>query len=131
MSAPASDSQATIALLAQKLDMFGGLLVELKGLMQQLDQRLQQVERNTASYQSANDARLDETNRRLDEHEREIEKQESEINGLKTRINQSELTVQRLMIAYGVLVFIGSAFGLSVIALIWSLLTGQAQLVFQ
>jgi hypothetical protein len=37
----------------------------------------------------------------------------------------------RMMMAYGVLVFIGSAALLSVIALIWALITGQAEVVFK
>lgn len=96
---------------------------ELKDMMRSFDERLlsfnerlHNAENREAGCQPILTARLDAAFRKLDEHERKIESHNDYLAVLRT--------------AYRVQVFIASALGISIIALIWSLITGQARLDF-
>lgn len=52
------------------------------------------------------------------------------VGELTKAITATEKTVQALIPAYRILIFIGSALGASVIAFLWALITGQAEIVF-
>ena len=59
------------------------------------------------------------SHRRLDVHERRME-------AIETQMKEIRDALQPLIMTNRVLAFVGSAVGLSVIALIWSLVTGKA-----
>jgi hypothetical protein len=97
---------------------------EIKALVRSFDDHVRVVEMKEAGCQPITISRLDSTWRRLDDHEVRFVQHDARHQKLDRQLG-------RAMSMYGIFVFISSALGLSVIALIWSLLTGQATVVFK
>jgi len=68
--------------------------------------------------------------RRLDEFEKRLEERNKEMDKMRIQMEAIQKAIAPMISAYRMLVFLGSALGLSVLALIWSMITGQVQLVF-
>jgi hypothetical protein len=120
----ARGASASIALLAQRLETMGGSLDELKGMVKELRVTVDGLERREDRCQAVLQMRVDQAHARLDEQKRALEAMES-------WKELAERVMQKLQLAYGILAFVATAFGLSIIALIWALLTGQASVVFK
>lgn len=97
---------------------------EIKALVRSFDDHVRLVEMKEAGCQPITVSRLDSTWHRLDEHEIKLVQHDAKHQKLDRQLG-------RAMSMYGIFVFISSALGLSIIALIWSLLTGQATVVFR
>jgi hypothetical protein len=97
---------------------------EIKVLVRSFDERVRGVEMQEAGCQPLLSGRIDAAWRRLGEHDSTFDKHDGRLKDLEAQLG-------RLMTMYAIFVFIGSALGLSVIALIWALITGQAQVVFR
>lgn len=119
---------ANTAALQSQLDSLGERidkgLDEIKALVRSFDDHVRVVEMKEAGCQPITINRLDSTWRRLDDHEIKFVQHDARHQKLDRQLG-------RAMSMYGIFVFISSALGLSVIALIWSLLTGQATVVFR
>jgi hypothetical protein len=61
----------------------------------------------------------------------QLKQTEKELEDHDGRILATEKAVATLMMAYRIQVFLGSALILSILALIWSLITGQAEVSFK
>jgi chromosome segregation ATPase len=120
----ARGASASIALLAQRLETMGGSLEELKGMVKDLAGKVDSLERREDRCQAVLQMRVDQAHERLEEQKKAI----VALEGWK---DQTEKVIQKLQMAYGILAFVATAFGLSIIALIWGLLTGQASVVFK
>ncbi len=125
-----NDSRSTAALTAlqAQIDNLGERMEkgfdELKDMILSFDTRVRGLETREAGSQPVFTAGLEAARKRLDEHELQL-------RGLEKDISKLTLDCSKLTVAYGVLVFIGSSALLSVIALIWALITGQAEVVFK
>lgn len=75
-------------------------------------------------------AKIAEVIVRVDEHERRITKVETCVDDLEDRHEALENVVIQSGVAIKVGTWIMAIFGLSVIAFIWSLITGQASILF-
>lgn len=76
-------------------------------------------------------AKIAEVIVRVGEHERRITTAECDIKDLEKRHNELENVVIRSGEAIRLATWIMAIFGLSVIAFIWSLITGQATILFK
>lgn len=112
--APPGVSQSQISALEQRIEKG---FDELKEMLKGFDERVRAVEQREAGCQPIITARLDAAFRKIDDHD--------------LRLITVEKHADRMMAAYQFMLFMGSALGLSVIALIWALITGQAQVVFK
>lgn len=97
---------------------------EIKKLLRSYEERTRLIEIGEASCQPMVLARIEASWQKLVEHEVKLMTQDGKILKQDARLAQ-------LMMMYKIFVFIGGALGLSMIALIWSLITGQAQVVFR
>lgn len=97
---------------------------ELKNMVRPLDERLRAIERMEAGCYPVTVTRIDAVVKQLSDHETKIAAKSQQINKL-------EQQVSKLAGMYNFFIFISSAFGLSLIALIWALITGQAHIVFK
>jgi len=90
-----------------------------KGLTQTLDELKDQA---AARQKQINDFLIDYAGRRV-----QIETMRIEMDGLKDRVKE----IEKLAPAVRVMMWVGALLGASIIALIWALITGRAQVVFQ
>lgn len=118
------DGGQAYALLAQQLDQVGGTLNELKGMLRELAVKVENLEKREIGCQATLQIRVDAAHQRLD-------KTEQAVKTIDERQARSDQVMQRLQVAYGILVFVGSAFMLSMVTLIWALVTGEAMVVFR
>ncbi len=111
-----------VALLDQKLGLMGESLDDLKGMVKDLADKVGNLEKKEISCQASIQFRVDLAHSRLDA-------QAEQLKILEGWKSQASEFLTRLNTAYGILVFVASAFGVSIIALIWALVTGQAVVV--
>jgi len=97
---------------------------EIKDMLRSYEERTRAIEQREAGCQPIMHARLDAMQQYIIDHNTKFTTKSQQINSL-------EKQVARLAGMYNFFVFIGSALGLSVIALIWALITGQAQVIFK
>lgn len=97
---------------------------EIKDMLRSYEERTRAIEKLEAGCQPIVTGRIDAVWRKVDEHETRLETKSQQINSL-------EKQVARLATMYTAFVFIGSTLGVSVIALIWAMITGQATVVFR
>jgi hypothetical protein len=102
--------------VAERLGALTDVVVEVKDLVKCLDGRLDTFERQYIERHTQVVADVRTHTARLDDYER--------------RLDALEKIVQPLVMYARILSFIGGAAGLSIIALIWALLTGQATVSF-
>lgn len=105
--------------LAERIDTMIAALGEVKEIAQRLDDRLRQLEKNEIIEHSRLETKIDSVHRRLNGHDIQFLEMLKAIEPL-----------EGLLFAFRILSFIGSALGISVIALIWALITGQARINF-
>lgn len=120
----AGNWQAAIGLLTQRMETMGASVEELKGMVKELVVSVGALEKREIRCQAEVIGRADTNHLRIMEHEKQLETLE------KWR-EQADKILTKLNLAYGVLVFLGSALGISVIGLIWSLITGHAVVMFK
>jgi hypothetical protein len=125
---PGNVNAAAAAALQDQIDNLGARMDkgfdEIKALVRSFDERVRGVEMQEAGCKPIITSRVDASWRKLDEHDTTLGKHDERIKTLDKQLG-------RLMSMYGIFVFIGGGLGLSVIALIWSLITGQATVVFR
>ncbi len=109
--------------LVERVDAVIESQTEIKEMILRLDDRLRAIEREQVVEHVKLEAKADAAHRRLDEHEKRISANEASINALKDLIAP-------LVTANRIMTWIGGALGISVIALIWALITGQAHILF-
>jgi chromosome segregation ATPase len=97
---------------------------ELKEHINQLDDRLRKMEQTDAACIPVMNARIDHVNDKLKEHENSLTTKSQQIKTL-------EAQVARLANMYAIMTWIFGALGISVIGLIWALITGQAEVIFR
>lgn len=102
--------------LANKIDNLQSTLDRLEESMSKLDAEQRQSELNAARDNARIENKADSAHRRID--------------NLVTQLGTVQKELPTLILAYRVMAFIGGALGLSVIALIWALITGQAKITF-
>jgi predicted RNase H-like nuclease (RuvC/YqgF family) len=104
------------AVLAEKIDNLQTSINELKDTLRQLDGEQRQSELDAVRDHTRIEGKADAANNRLDIHSRRLEKVERDL--------------PNLILAYRIMATVGGVLGVSVIALIWSLITGQAHITF-
>lgn len=113
-----------LRLLEQRFDALGGALEELKAMVKDIGGQVAALEKREISCNLATQMRVEQAHQRLEE-------QAKAMKAMDERQDRHEMMMQRLYTAYGILVFVASAFGVSLVALLWSLMTGQATVVFK
>ncbi len=113
-----------IALLAQKVEIMGDSIEDLKAMVKELSTSMQALEKREIVCQGTVLNRADANHGRIEDHEKRL---------VQMRIWQDEAQkiLNQIQFGYKVVAFIGSAVGLSIIALIWALITGQAVIGFK
>lgn len=140
MSDLRSSSQSFDIVLERVANMQGDVS-EIKNSVKCLDECQHRFERDYLQehakvVQESNAAhrRLDEFEKRMKERNADFEyrmtERSKESAALRVQMTAIQESMTPLIAAYRVLAFLGGALGLSVIALIWSLITGQVKLVF-
>jgi uncharacterized protein involved in exopolysaccharide biosynthesis len=117
----------TAALQAQ-IDSLGDRMAsgfdEIKSLLISIEERTRLLETSEAGYQPLANSRIDAVVLKIADHETRLATKSQQINTLDKQ-------VAKLVGMYNFFIFVGSAFGLSLISLIWALITGHAQVVFK
>ena len=109
-----------VALLEQAVE---GLRGDLGELRTGLTETLNELKRQAADRQRQfNDLLVEYAAKCV-----EIERTRLDLDGLKKRVEE----IEKLLPAIRVVMWIGAALGASVVALIWALITGRAQVVFK
>jgi predicted RNase H-like nuclease (RuvC/YqgF family) len=90
---------------------------EIKNLLRSYEERTRKVEQQEAGCQPVITSQIKSVFLELGKHDGRIEKLEKQLG--------------RVMAMYSVFIFISGALGLSIIALIWAMITGQATVVFR
>ncbi len=93
------------------------VMEEIKGLLGEFGEKLQGLEKTEVGCQAVT--------------QQKVTALEKDMDALKQRIDQAEKIIARLNVIAGLLTFVGGSLALSVVALIWSLITGQAQVTFR
>lgn len=108
---------------------------EIKDLLRSYEERTRAIETREAGCQPLIQGRIDAVWRRVDEHDTKLATKSQQINELEKKIDKQNEQIgklgdliSKLVPMYKVFVFISSALGTAVIALIISLITGQAQI---
>ena len=104
------------SVLNQKIDALQQTLNEVRASLVRLDDEARKAEIESVRNNARIENKADAANARIDR--------------LAAQMVALEHDIPALMLAYKVLVFIGGALGLSIIALIWALITGQAHISF-
>lgn len=126
----AASDNGTLRVVMERLQGMTGALVELKAIVQSIDTRMRQAELDRVSAAAVMEAKITAAHTRLDSHGEKIEANTANIKALEASQAATDKRVGTLEPAYRVMVFVGSALGLSVIALIWALITGTAKITF-
>lgn len=112
------------AVLAQKIDGLGAALKELKEMVSELAETVRELETREIRCGAQTGAGIEAVSGA-------VQRNTAQLREIEARVKINEAQVAKLMMAYGVMVFLGSAFGVSVMALIWALITGQAEVSFR
>lgn len=129
----ATNDNGALRVVMERLGGLAAALLEVKALVQSMDaqQRRDAIERATST--TAMDAKIVAAHTRLDDHDDKLDElenaQKETDREYKAAQKEADKKLGRFEAAYNVMVFVGGALGLSVIALIWSLITGQVHLV--
>ena len=97
---------------------------EIKDMLRSNEERIRKVEQVEAGCQPILHVRIDQVSKTLDDHNARLTSHSQQI-----RSQNDQMAPLKTM--YKVMVFISSALGISIMALIWSLILGQAQVVFK
>lgn len=99
-------------------------VAEIKEMLHGYEERTRAIEQAHAGCYPLITARVDAQDKKLSEHDARLASKSQEFKSL-------EAQVVRLIPMYRILVFLGSTLLVSVMALIWSIVMGQAQVVFR
>lgn len=105
-------------------------LVELKAIVQSIDSRMRQAELDRVSSSAVLEAKITAAHSRLDAHDEKLTTNVADIKALETAQDATDKRLGALEPAYRLMVSVASALGLSVIGLIWALITGTAKITF-
>jgi hypothetical protein len=112
---------ASTAVLQAQIDSLGIRMDkgfdEIKDLLRSYEERMRKTEQLEAGCQPVITTQIKSVFLELGKHDGRIEKLEKQLG--------------RVMAMYSVFIFISGALGLSIIALIWAMITGQATVVFR
>jgi hypothetical protein len=97
---------------------------DIKGMLRSYEERTRLLEIKESGCQPIIHARLDAMQQDISDHKTKFATKSQQINSL-------EKQVARLATMYGFFIFVGSAFGISLISLIWALITGRAEVIFK
>lgn len=114
----------------ERLGSFASALSEIKGVMMSLDRRLQQAELDRVGASAVLEAKITAAHTRLDAQQDKLNEHRADIDAHKIAQKEVDRQLGQFATAYRIMAFVGSALGLSIIALIWGLLTGQVHLTF-
>lgn len=106
----------SVEVLAERVEVLIGNVAELKDLLGQVSTQVRTLDREAITDRARIEGKVDAAHRRLDEHDKRL-----------TDINK---VLPNLIVANNILTYGGGILLLSVLALIWSLITGQAHLTF-
>ena len=104
------------AVLAEKIDNLQLKIDAMSAMLAKVDGEQRQSELDAVRDHTRIENKADAAHTRIDT--------------LVGQLTAIEKEVPSLIIAYRIMAFIGSALGLSVIALLWALITGQAKIAF-
>lgn len=107
------------AVLKERLDVVVQNTADIKAAIEKIDGRVDVVEIANVKI----DGKADAAHRRLDDHVKRLDTLEVAVRNLSD-------AVQPLVWTSRLIAFVGTAVGVSIIALIWSLITGQASVTF-
>ena len=97
---------------------------EIKENVKSLDKREAEFERMYVKEHTILADKAEDAHKRID-------KQEDEISTLKNEVRVICDKLSPIIQGHKIMVFIGAALGMSVLALIWSLITGNVELLFR
>lgn len=120
---PAANDNGALRVVMERLGGMAAALVELKTLVQAMAARQQQDALERVAATATQEAKITAAHTRLDGHA-------NEIKDLKAANAAAEKRLSVLEPAYRLMLFVGSALGISVIGLIWALITGTAKVTF-
>lgn len=128
--ASAANDNGALRVVMERLQGVMGVLADVKTAVQSIDTRMRQAELDRVSAAAVMEAKITAAHTRLDSQGEKIETNAADIKALEVSQSATDKRVNALEPAYRVMVFVGSALGLSVIALIWALITGTAKVTF-
>lgn len=102
--------------LSERLELLIANMAELKDMMARLADQVRVLEKDGLADQVRVAAKLEAAHYRLDEHEKALA--------------QAQKILPDLVTANRIATYVGGALVLSVMALVWALVTGQAHLTF-
>lgn len=121
--APAANDNGALRVVMERLGGMSAALLELKALVQSMDMRQRQAELDRVAVTATQEAKITAAHTRLDTHANDIKE-------LKAAKDATDKRLGVLEPAYRLMLFVGSALGISVIGLIWALITGTAKITF-
>ena len=113
---PPDSTRPNMAVIDERLRVLIDAVTEIKTAVHCVDDRLDIFERQYIERHTALVSKVDTTKLKCDDHEDRIQALEKAIQGITPWMK--------------LLAFVGSGLGVSIIALIWALLTGQATVMF-
>ena len=123
MSSAVGNTTPRLDVLIERVGNVQSTVDETARLVADLSKRLQTFETTEVREHAVMDNRITAAHGRLDQQRQSLDDHEKRLDGM-------DKAVQPLVMMYKVVAFLGSALILSVIALIWSMITGQVQVVF-
>jgi hypothetical protein len=112
------------ALLSQRMETMGESIEELKVMVKELSTSIQALEKRELVCQANVVNRGDSNYGRIEDHEKRLVL-------LKLWQEETQKVLERVLFSYRIIAFIGSSLGISIIALIWALITGSAEITFK
>ena len=106
-------TQAPIAVILNKVETVAAGFSRMEGKIDSIDLRVQAIEKNNIETTVINAARLDAAFKKIDDHDSRLKE------------------VEKLMPVLKLFAWVASILGGSVVILIWSLITGQAQIILK
>lgn len=119
-----------LRVVMERLGALATAFVEVKALVQSIDTRMRQAELDRVSAAAVVEAEITAAHTRLDGHAEKLDTHATDIKDLKAAQATSDKRLSALEPAYRLMLFVASALGLSVIGLIWALITGAAKVTF-
>jgi len=130
-TSPRTPSRATSDVVVERLAYLQKDVTELKTSFSCFSGQLERLERTYLVEHEKLVGKVDSANARIDSALVDIKLQNDRVKELTNNVDALERSVSPLVTSNKIMAWIGSALGLSVIALLWMLLTGQVQLIFR
>lgn len=126
----AANDNGALRVVMERLQGVTGALVELKTIVQSIDSRMHQAEIERVSASAVMEAKITAAHTRLDAHDEKLKTNGDDVKALETAQEETNKRLNALEPAYRLMLFVASALGISVIGLIWALITGAAKVSF-